>query len=310
MDTNRSITYRGFLLNDPEIPDDYEPGDGIGSGLAGCSIQTVDYTDLEIVQYTEKRAQRDGMDAGDVFLSRRNIHMTGTIYARSRPAMFDALADLRAALSPTLAFRESLPDKGYLPLLFSVPTTRVAYTDDNFEIALRALAMPRQLSYQLGKATQGGDDRKPLAVPFQCIFTMKDPSLMAQVQNIIPAADDVATNTTNRGNYHVPFYATFRVNEDAGTITIGFGGATLVVTVPGGGDGADRTIELNGDNETILLTENGTTTLAYSMLASNVGMLAWPLVQAGTTPVNVAYSGVTLLGGADDNKLWYFETYA
>lgn len=177
MDTNRAITYRGFLLNDPDISDNISPD----TGIAGCQITSVSFTDIDVVQYKEKRSESDGMDAGPVFLGGRRIHLAGTLYAASRPLLFDALTDLRAALSPTLAFRESPLTFGYLPLTFSVPTTRVL--DDEYPdgfIDMRVLAIPWSLSYIEDDDTIGGDDADKLAIPFQATFQQIDPSMTGE----------------------------------------------------------------------------------------------------------------------------------
>jgi hypothetical protein len=178
MDTSREIIYRGFTLN----PDDGDlaltGGGAAGSGITGCKVDSFDMSDVDVVQWTEKRAQADGNDAGDVFLGPRRIRMAGTLYGLTRPALFDQLWDLRAALNPVLAQREEPLDKGYRPLYFTVPTERV---DDYPEgiIELQVKALPRAFQQVTRDDESGGDDDDSLAIPWQATFLCRDPGIFS-----------------------------------------------------------------------------------------------------------------------------------
>src|SRR5690242_216300 len=146
MDLTKDITFRGFVLNDEDVgenivPDSQDPL--IEAGISGCVVDAVDMSDVDVVQFMEKRSQGDGMDVGDVFLGARRIRMSGTLYATTRAGLFDALRELRAALSPVLSQRDEPADHGYQPIYFSEPTE-----DENFggRMDLRVLAMPRSVA--------------------------------------------------------------------------------------------------------------------------------------------------------------------
>lgn len=178
MDLTDEITYRDFALNTVAT----SPVDGVGEdGIVGCVVDSVDMSDLDVVQFTEKRAQSDGMDVGDVFNGARRIRMAGTLYARTRAGLFDSLQQLRAACSATLAFREDPDAKGYQPMYFSVPTAR---TDDYpaEKINMRILVMPRAFQEIIQRDQTGGVPADALAIPWQATFIARDPRKMAATQ--------------------------------------------------------------------------------------------------------------------------------
>ncbi len=189
-DTTRDILYRNFLLNDADIAENLQPR----VPISGCVVDSVDYSDVDVVQFSEKRSESDGMDVGDVHLGSRRIRMAGTLYGATRPLLFDALLNLRAALSPVLAQREEPEDHGYRPLYFSQPTARI----DEFPsgiITQRVLAMPRAFSATFQRDSQGGDDTDALAIPWQATFLQKDPSIQGS------ATQDYALRVTANNSF-------------------------------------------------------------------------------------------------------------
>jgi hypothetical protein len=197
MDTNRDITYRGFLLNDEDIQDSIVGGGFIGSGVAGCVVDSVDFSDVDVVQYLEKRSQADGSDAGDVMFGVRRIRMAGTLYHKTRGLLFDSLFTLRAALNPVLAQREEPLDKGYRPLYFSVPTNRIDEYEDGF-IPLQIFALPRSFQQLTNRDMMGGADSNSLAVSWQATLICKDPGIYA-VDPVDVAFDATASVTGTTG---------------------------------------------------------------------------------------------------------------
>lgn len=187
MDTTRDIIYRNFLLNQASF-EAQNLTDGAGQGIAGCVVDDFDPDDLDVVQYSEKRAEADGMDVGNPFLGGRRIRVSGTIYGKSRALCYDLLWQLRATLNPGLAQREIPADHGYLPMYFSVPTT-----DPNFAgiIPMRALVMPKGIRAPLNRDQQGGQDTDPLAIPWSAVFVMRDPIFEGQTPQDVAFANTV-----------------------------------------------------------------------------------------------------------------------
>ncbi|MBA3583455.1 MAG: hypothetical protein H0W36_02810 [Gemmatimonadetes bacterium] len=179
MDTTRNITFREYVLNDEDIQSGIVGGGAAGSGISGCVIDTFDITDVDVVQWLEKRSQADGSDAGDAFLGPRRVRVAGTLYATTRLTLFDELFALRAALNPVLAQREEPLDKGYRPLYFSVPTNRaVDYPAGAIELMVKAL--PRGIRHVTQRDSLGGEDDEALAIPWEATFICKDPGIYAQ----------------------------------------------------------------------------------------------------------------------------------
>jgi hypothetical protein len=196
VDTTRNIIYRGFYLNEEDIIENIVPGDGAGTGLGGCVTDSFDISDVDVHQFTEKRAQGDGNDAGDVHLGARRVRMSGTLYGVSRNDLYDRFWNLRAALNPVLAQREEPLDYGYRPLYFYTPTLRTDQYPAGF-IDLQVRAMPRVVSAVFDRDAQGGEDTDALALPWQATFICKDPQILsASPQDTSFTAQTNVTGTT------------------------------------------------------------------------------------------------------------------
>lgn len=187
MDLTRTVSYRGFILNDPTVPARVSAG----VPITGCVLDAFDLNDVDVVQYQEKRAQRDGVDAGDVWHGARRIRMAGTLYGASRADLFDRYWDLRRALNSVLAQREEPADKGFRPLYFSTPTARLDYAEQGGLIELMVRAAPRALTSNMTRSSSGGEDRDPLAITWQAILVCRDPSILAAMPTEAATASQV-----------------------------------------------------------------------------------------------------------------------
>lgn len=186
-DLNEPITYRGFLLNDPDTRANIVAGSGPSTGIRGCVVDFFDLSDLDVVQFREKRSQSDGMDAGAVFLGARRLRMNGTLYGTSRAEFFEDYQNLRAALNATLAFRENPDEKGYLPLYFSTPTTRLEDFPDDSDgsqsvIRKRLVALPQVFSSSADRDQLGGNEFDALAIPWSAVLYCRNPIIQGAEQ--------------------------------------------------------------------------------------------------------------------------------
>lgn len=186
MDTTRDIIYRNFLLNDNTVAGRIDAGEGSGKGITGCVVDDFDPDDVDVVQFSEKRAETDGMDVGNPFLGGRRIRVSGTVYGRTRAECYDLLWQLRAVMSPVLAQREIPADKGYLPMYFAVPTADVNFAGVR---PMRALVMPKGFRAPLDRDRQGGDDAQGLAIPWSAVFVMRDPNFEGDTAQDVAFAD-------------------------------------------------------------------------------------------------------------------------
>jgi hypothetical protein len=209
VDLTRDITYRDYLLNDEDFETNRVTGVGAGTGMTGCIIESATMSDVDVVQFMEKRSQADGMDAGDPHLGTRRIRLSGTLFGLTRNLLYDSLTDLRAALNPVLAAREEPLDYGYRPLYFSWPTNRV---DDypSGAIDLQVKAMPRAFDAMFSRSSSGGSDADSLAIPWQATLICRDPAIMGATpldidhgsNSIITGATGTAAGDTINKNSH------------------------------------------------------------------------------------------------------------
>jgi hypothetical protein len=308
-DLTRNVIYRGFVLNDEDITDNIIQGDAIGSGISGCILEDFDLTDVDIIQWMEKRSQQDGFDALEPFLGVRKINAVGTLYALDRNLLFDALNDLRLTMSAPLAYRDEPADKGFQPLYFSQPTNRIEDYPEGI-IELQVLAMPHKLRYSMTRDAAGGDDSNALAVTFQASWVCRNPAIFSidPVTIDLTATVNASGTWTNRGNYHSAINMLFVVGHDSGTITITAGGSSLVITVPSSSN--DRIIRVKGADKIVTVEELGVESDKRSWLTFT-NNTNWPMVPGGDSTYSIVFAGgIDLQGSPGDSRIWFYETYA
>jgi hypothetical protein len=308
MDTTRDIIYRDYKLNDSQIAAVALP-DGLGQGIAGCVVTDFDPDDVDVVQFSEKRAEADGLDVGDPFLGGRRIRINGTVYGKTRALAYDSLFDLRRVLNPVLAAREIPGDKGYLPLYFAVPTNDTT----NFPAGtkeMRALVMPRSFRAPISRDEHGGEDSDALSFNWGVSFSMRSPNFEGETPQDFQFPDTTGTfagNFLNRGTYSSPLNMIFSVGTPASTITVAAGGSIFTIAIPL--STANRIIRIKRE-KLITVEENGVEAIRRSWLTFNQST-TWPMMPPGTSAYSVTVTGGPLdPGSADGSHMWFWETYA
>ena len=304
-DLSQDILYRNFLLNDADIADSIEAGAGAGKGIDGCVVDSWDLTDVQVTQFTEKRALQSGVDAGDVYLGMRTLKMAGTLYGSTRGIFYDKLNEFMAVTNPELAQREIPADKGYLPLYFVHPTNRtVDYPDGVVDAFVNA--MPRARQYIIQRDQQGGLDIQGLAVPWQATFVMRDPSIYGvDLEDIdLSGGGTVAGNFTNRGNYLSRLNMLVVVGSAAGSISITAGGVTITISVPA--STGNRTIRYKGYDKLLTIEENSVEVIRMDKLVLPTSG-QHPIIPSGTSAYSVTFTTVVPQAGS---HMWFYETYA
>jgi hypothetical protein len=212
MDLSQPISYRGFTaLNGATLQ--------TGRVLRGITVENVDYSNVEAVGYTEKRAASDGLHASDIYYGARHIDMNGLIYAPSLAEMFDFLHILRSVFSPTSAYQEAPGDQGFLPLEFSQPTTDTTSFPGSagppvlapgvipLYIKVRPVASPR---FSIARDRQSSNGTRSTTTPWAVRLLAKDPRVYIDPDKVIdvsgPLVPSGAINTVavNRGDYETP----------------------------------------------------------------------------------------------------------
>ena len=298
----KSVLYRNFDLNSIT----QAAGQDIGSGLGGCQVDHVDWSDLDVVQFSEKRSLADGLDVGVPYLGGRRMTMTGTLYGVTRALLYDALRDLSAVLNPVLAYREEPGSLGYLPLYFSEPTNDIDNWPDG-AIPMRVLAMPHNFQHSIVRNATGGDDGQALAIPWSCLFTMRDPRIYAEcpIEIAFTPTSSVADDVNNPGIYPAPLNGEWIVTSHAGTITIAMGDSQLTITIPT--SSGQRIVRMKGEDKILTIEEDSTEALAMNAITFQ-NSTTWPLMPPGISAYSVSFgSGLVL---ADTNsKLWFWPAF-
>ena len=261
MDLTRPVIYRGYNLNSiTVIPDQ----------ITGCQIDRVDFSPGAQCGLTEKRSASDGMDASDVFLGGRTVQMQGKLYGANRAELYDTLAEMRAALSPTGAFAESPGDLGYLPLDFSVPTSDLPHWPSGFIDQMIRARVNGSPHFIMDRDHVGGISEYGHSIEWSVVMDARDPRIYGQdeVTTFFSSAGNASSGSgvvTNPGEYPAPLMVmifTPAANAKR-VITLTAFGVAMTLTVPN--DAFDRTLRYNGQEKYVTLEEQGVEVLRMDL---------------------------------------------
>ena len=308
MDLDQPISYRGYALNTVEI----QSGDG---KRRGCLVEEADFGTVLGVGYTEKRAQGDGNDSSDVYLSARQVHLRGFIYGETRADAFDRLQDLVSALSPTGAYAASPSQKGYLPLTFDTPTQNFEDFLDGWR-QLQVYARPRaQPTFRIRRDTgAGGNHLKGGAIEWAADLECKDPRIYLRAPVWTYFNGSESGRLPNRGDYPAPVDILIDIAAGAaagGSIRFQIGMADLTITVPSSAN--HRILRYSASLGGILtLEENAVEALRMDLLTldSNANR---PVVRPGGDDYIITKTGTyTITGNSIDtgSRLMHNEAFA
>lgn len=264
MDLSRPISYRGLQLNDAGIASTRE-------NIAGIAIERVSYGQVPGFGYIEKRSNADGYDAGDVFLGKRDISLSGTIYGKTRADLFDRKSLLSAALSPTGAYAESPPDYGYLPLTFEEPTLDTITWETGIikkMMRVRPRTMP---SFSIVRDAIGGVEEYGLAIPWEVDVEARDPRIYYQtsVGDYFDAAGATANGTLvldNRGDYPAPIRIELYAAAGAGAVKMVLLGLGTSMTLEIPASAVESILRYDGHEKYVTLEENGLEVLRMDLI--------------------------------------------
>jgi len=314
MDLTHDVIYRNFYLNEGDILTFVTTGGGIGTGISGCVIENVDLSDVDVVQFMEKRALQSGMDAGDIYLGARRVRLAGTLYGTTRANLFDRMRMLRSALNPVLAQDDEPDDKGFQPIYFSIPTSDTANYDGG-KIDLRILAVCRQLQMDFDRDKLGGDKDDAAALPWRATFIARDPRILsAEPQDFYLGSGSSQTlDLINRGDFHASINFLIEVSSTgAGTINYSVGGANNTITVPAGAAG--RIFRFNSVDNILTYEEGGIQSPRQDLIAFGTKVL-YPSVPHATAaptgtphPMTITLTGVTI--NTTNSHVWLWESYS
>jgi hypothetical protein len=313
MDLSKPILYRGIPVNDAVlIP---------GKVLRGVTIEGADYSAVQGLGYTEKRAAMDGVHASDVYLGPRDVSLQGIIYAENMAQMFDYLHTVRAIFSPTSAYQQSPGDRGFLPLSFQQPTADTQSFPAGI-IPLQLFVRPRGLpSFRIVRDRMVGISTKPQTMPWAVELFAKDPRVYvdpAQNFSIAGGPHTAAVGAAiNRGDYESPLNIAIYIGTAPGTgqtVTIHGFGVQMVIKLL---NEANRVYRWYGDDR-VLMVQDSTNAEAAQVLRMDLVTFATknrkPMVPAAINPPSKPYSSsftywsTTAL--AANSRLWWYEAFA
>jgi len=334
MDISKSIIYRGLDLNSVLL--------GTGRVLRGISVENVDYSNVDAVGYTEKRAGADGLHASDIYLGSRRVDMRGLIYATSLPEMFDFLHRIRSVFSPTSAYQEDPGNRGFVPMSFfqstmdtdSFPAIPAAPPDPAYDAGTVRLYMnlrPERLpQFTIDSSRQDVDGanhgKKATALPWSARLMAKDPRVYINPGKTVdvsggpnnPAGTTV--QAVNRGDYETPLNILLAIGAAPGATKTfqvkGLNNVDMTITIE---NVANVVYRWFGDDR-VLMTQDvtgGITTRPFilrmdlvSFATSNhkpmVPASINPVVRPFSTPVTYIKTG-TLGAGS---RLFWSEAFA
>ena len=262
MDLSAPVSYRGYPIN--SLVEN-------GRVVKGVVIEAVDYSDVPARGYSENRAASDGTHASDVYNGPRRIDMTGFIYEPTLAELFDALHVMRAVFSPTSAYTESPIERGFLPLLYSEPTTKTTSFAGGL-ISLKMLARPdSNLRFNItrdrltDKALVDGSSSvrkaglRPTVISWGARLICKDPRVYVATDKTFPFLGTQATllagAAPNRGDYETPLdIFLYPVGTSSGIFQLtGLNGIDMTITVEAKAD----TIYRWFGNDRVLMTQTG-----------------------------------------------------
>lgn len=306
MDLTRPVSYRSLQLNDS--------GSTGGGPITGIQLDSVDYSDVPGVGYSEKRSMDDGFDSSDVFLGARRVQLQGTVYGASRANLYDRLQDLRYAFSPTAAYASDPGDFGYLPLNFDVPTNdnRWPAEASGLRFIPQALRVrPSRLpQWSVVRDRTGGVDTG-MAMQFMVQCDAKDPRVYAQTEQDHSSWVGRTVNPTpapsmlNRGDYPSPLNILLAApaGAAAATLDIVIGSSNMHLKMPA--SASAQVLRYDGTKKVVTLQVGSVVSLRMDLLSFTAGT-THPLIIPGAN--SFTYSRGVAIGAG--SHMWFWESWA
>lgn len=329
MDISKSIYYRGLDLNSVLL----KPG----RVLRGLAVETADYSNIDVVGYTEKRAAADGVHASDVYMGARTVDIAGFIYGSTQAEVFDYLHLLRSVFSPTSAYQESPGDRGFLPMAYTQPTADTVsfpgitiagkvYPAGTIPLYMN-LRPQRPLQFGVQRDRQKGTELKirPSAMPWSIRLLAKDPRVYV---NPPQSMDFTGTFTNfneyaiNRGDYETPLNIQLVVQTAPGIVgefkVVGLNGIDMRIKI----ENVAKVVYRWFGDDRVLMTENiadgqpvGTHPLTLRQdLVTFANKQRRPTVPAAidppTKPFKTAYQRTCNVALAVGSSMFWSEAFA
>lgn len=265
MDLSAPIIYNSLTFAPPAA----SPGRPRG----GYEINDIDFSEVGVTAYLDKRALQDGLDASDVYLDGRNVQISGSVLGTTAAHTWDNLQALMAAFSPTEAYRADTDEKGFLPFKFRQPTIDTATWTAGY-IPLQFYLRPSSpVRYRVTRPGVAGT--KGFAIPFRVSMVARDPRKYAQTEQLIGVSSSTDGYATHRGDYPtMPVISMTLTAAGSSAFTVFVDGTSARIDLSGRSSG---TLLLDYANRT--LTDSVTDVQYMSLLTGNFVPIRPPGVQ-------------------------------
>lgn len=331
MDISKSIIYRGLDINAASLQ--------TGRVVRGITVESVDYSDIEVVGYTEKRAAADGIHASDIYYGRRKIVLNGLIYSTTLSEMFDYLHTLRSVFSPTSAYLDDPGDRGFLPINYyqlssdtiSFPAILAAPPLPAFPAGTVPLYMNVRpitpLRFQIVRDRQVREGKGASSMPWSVHLIAKDPRVYIAPETQVdisgaPNATQINGSAVNRGDYETPLNVQLVIGTsvpvaNASFHIVGLNGIDMTIKVE---QKANTIYRWMGDDR-VLMTEDTSNGLGSAPQVLRMDLVTFatkqrrPMVPASIFPPSKPFSTAyhywrTNLTLAASSILWWGEAFA
>ena len=197
MDLGGTVTYNGLSLNTVTR----QSG---GLPMSGYQLERFTADPPPGTAYLEKRANTDGLDAGDVVLGGRAFALVVTAYGTSEGDFWDKTQALIRAFTPTVASAADTANLGFLALDFYQPTANVSswpVSTYPSGIPMRYYVRPQESpTYALERDRDGGVVGGRSKV-FTIRLVARDPRKYAQTA-ITAAVTTAVSTAVYKGDYN------------------------------------------------------------------------------------------------------------
>ena len=306
------VRYRGIELNTVDMV----PGVGLRKGNL---LEVFDLSDVQGVGYTEKKAQRDGLDASDVYLGARYVRLQGVTYGEDIADLHDRLQEVRTALTPTAAYVSDIPHYGYVPLEFTLPTNDLVnfppavsgdpHSTRDLELRARPRGQPTFQIRRDGGASNGADPSRGGGVSWQAVLECKDPRMYVRPDTWVYWNADVtpAVPLTNRGDYPAPLDILIEVpaSSAGGSVHFWVGASDFIITIPDAT--TTQILRYSGDLQVLTLESNSVEVLRMDLFALQNNTLHPYILPGGLTTYRIDVVGATL---SANTRFMYSESFA
>lgn len=290
--------------------------DAVGGGRVGTLLEEFDWGNVQSHGYVEKRAQDDGMDVSDVFLGMRMVRLMGVTYGQNPADLQDRLQVIRTILTPTVAYAEDMPNYGFLPLEFIIPTNDTTNFPSGYrdvELRARPRNQPTFIERRDAGAGRGKDPNRGGAVMWQSTLECRDPRLYVRPSQWRYFSAGGTVPLVNRGDYPAPMDVLLNVPGGSATstssrvdITDAYG-ATARFKVPQ--SASTQVFRYSSSMRILTMEVDSVESLRMDLLQFLTNSIRLQ-VKPGTNNVTISRSALTSLGPVDTTRMMWSESFA